>query len=1020
MFTKTLISFFFSAILFIIGPYAYSQTIIPRFESLGVNDGLPHSSVYSITQDKKGFMWFGTPDGLCRYDGSELRVFKYNAEDSGDIINNFIRGKLLEDKAGNIWYSNESGIYFWDAIKEKIIRKKEFLKNEFGNVAFSSVALDSNGSLWLFNVLDGIFEYNIFSGKLTQFPFPGNKNISAIQLAYNTVDEDGNIWMRIVTKNEPYLVFNRSSHNYAVQFEANPPHAVFFSDHKMVSDFNDKLIYTNLQTGESNTISKTINNKKISFYSIEGVKDKYGRLWITTRGKGLYYYDEKNDLFMEFHHDNSKIKSLPFNLTTCLFIDRSENLWVGIDGGGVARLDLKQPKFNLFPLSEGDYSILNDYFTKCFYEDEKERIWFGSHTNGLNIFDTKTDKLANYHSGINKTNSLPGNIVGSILKDANGNMWIGSSGGISLFDEKKNLFKTVVLHGVSQLQPDINSFVYKMIQLNNGDILVATALGLIKIVKQKNDTYEGYYFCDNPFLKSTATDVIEMPGGIIYAALPGNGLYKLTNTSAGYKLSNIFLTGIDLRSIRIDEKDPEWLWVSSGIGLIYFNTITNKYKIWNTNNGLANSYVYGSLEDEKNNLWISTNGGLSYLDRVTNHVENYSYQDGLQSNEFNTQAFYKSPTNTFYFGGIKGFNWFRSKNFKNEQHKPQVAFTQMEVDNILFSMDSALAVNDHIDLPYDKNNLNFKFAALDFTRPEANRIQYTLEGWDTKWITTYTKSVRYSHLPPGNYTMIIKASNTGGIWSDEKRIKFTIEKPYWQTNWFYFLVIFLFIVSIVFATYAFAQMRVRKKLRKLEKLAAIEEERNRISKDMHDEIGNGLTHIALLSELIHAQHSPDSDIKKDINSISTSARKLVQTMSEIIWALNPQNDTLDNLLAYIREQSHQYFEGMNVAFNIHFPEVLPEIKLTNEQRRNLFLVTKEALSNAMKHSQAETIDLSLEITKDKYCFTVTDNGVGMPAQKNKVGSNGVKNMKKRMEDIGGSIEWKNEMKGTSVEYCVTF
>ena len=379
MFTKTLILFFFSAILFIIGPQAYSQTIIPRFESLGVNDGLPHSSVYSITQDKKGFMWFGTPDGICRYDGSTLQGYKYIPESTGDIINNFVRGKMLEDNAGNIWYSNESGIYKWDAAEEKIVRKKAFLKNEFGNVAFVAVVLDSNGSMWLFNVLDGIFEYNIFSGKLTQYPFPGNKNISTVQLAYNTIDEEGNIWMRIVTKNEPYLVFNRSSHTYSIQLEADPPRAIFFCDHKMVKDFNDKLIYANLQTGESKTVLKTINNKKISFYSNEGVKDKYGRLWITTRGKGLYCYDEKNNLFMEYHHDNSKIKSLPFNLTTCLFIDRSENLWIGIDGGGVARLDLKQPKFNLFPLSEGDYSILNDYFTKCFYEDEKERIWFGSH-----------------------------------------------------------------------------------------------------------------------------------------------------------------------------------------------------------------------------------------------------------------------------------------------------------------------------------------------------------------------------------------------------------------------------------------------------------------------------------------------------------------------------------------------------------------------------------------------------------------------------------------------------------------
>ena len=965
-------------------------------------------------------MWFGTPDGLCRYDGSELHGYKYASADPNDVINNFVRGKIFADRAGNIWYSNESGIYKWDVFKEKIVRVKAFEKKAFLGVAFMSVALDSSGSLWLFNIVYGIFEFNIYSGRLTQYPFSAKINSSTIQSTFTTVDEDENIWIRILANSDPYIVFNKSSHKYSSQLADDPPQAIFFSDHKMIAAFDEKLVYKNLLNNQSYTIHKSINKKPVSFYSFDGIEDNYGRLWMTARGNGLFCYDEKNNTFAEYHHDNSKIKSLPFNLTTCLFIDRSENLWIGIDGGGVARLDLKQPRFNLFPLSEGDYPVLKDYFTKCFYEDETGRIWFGTHTTGLNIMDNKTGSLVNYRNKKNNPNSLPGNIVASIVKDVDGNMWVGGSGGISLLNEKKNLFKTILLHGIPKLHPDLNIFVYKMIQLRNGDLAAATLYGLIKIVKQKNGNYAGYHFCDNPFLTSSATDVIELPDGIIYTTIPGHGLYQLTNTPKGYVLSNIYLEGIDLRSVRSDEINPEFLWVSSGIGLICFNTATKKYTIWDTNHGLANSYVYGSLEDEKHNVWISTNGGLSYLDRTTNHIENYSYQDGLQSNEFNTQAFYKSPTNTFYFGGIKGFNWFRSINFKNYPHKPQAAITQMEVDNILFYIDSALSKNDYIELPYDKNNLDFTFAALDYTRPEANRIQYTLEGWDTKWITTNTKSVRYSHLPPGKYTMIVKASNAAGIWSEEKRLKFAIEKPYWKTGWFYFLIVFIFILAVVYTTYTIAQIKVKQKLRKLEKLTAIEEERNRISKDMHDEIGNGLTHIALLSELIQAQHSPDWDIKKDIRSISTSARKLVQTMSEIIWALSPQNDTLDNLLAYIREQSHQYFEGMNVDFTIHFPEVLPEIKLTNEQRRNLFLVTKEALSNAMKHSGAECIHLSLVITNDTYCFTVKDNGIGMPINKSKIGSNGLKNMTKRMEDIGGTIVWKNVDKGTLVEYCLMF
>ena len=198
----------------------------------------------------------------------------------------------------------------------------------------------------------------------------------------------------------------------------------------------------------------------------------------------------------------------------------------------------------------------------------------------------------------------------------------------------------------------------------------------------------------------------------------------------------------------------------------------------------------------------------------------------------------------------------------------------------------------------------------------------------------------------------------------------------------------------------------------------IVKERSRISSDMHDEIGSGITHIALLSELIQTQQKEVPGLKKDINVIATSARKLVQTMSEIIWAMNPQNDTLENLLAYIREQSHQYFESMDMHFEIYFPDAVPDIKLSNEQRRNLYLVTREALNNAMKHSEATCIQLKLEIQKKTCCFSVTDNGKGINEKVNKLGSNGLRNMNKRMEDIEGSIEWLSLERGTIVKYCL--
>jgi signal transduction histidine kinase/ligand-binding sensor domain-containing protein len=996
---------------------AFGQTIIPRFESLGVNDGLPHSSVYSIIQDKKGFMWFGTADGLCRYDGNKLVPYKYSAKTPGDIVNNFVRGKMLPDTSGNIWYSNESGIFKWDAQQEQVLKIKEFTKNEFGNVAFKAVALDADGSLWLLNHERGMFNFNIFSGNIKQYPFPVTVDHSNALFVYSTNDNAGNIWLRIVSNTDPYVVFNTTTHKYSIRLAKDPPHAIFFGNDNAVYAYDDRLVYKEGEN-QTKTIYKSVNNKPLSFYSFEGIRDSHGRLWMTARGNGLFYYDEKNRRFMQYHHDNSRIKSLPFDLTTCLFIDRGDNLWIGIDGGGVARLDLKEPKFNLFPLSAGDYPILKDYFTKCFYEDEKGRTWFGTHTNGLNILDHKTNILTSYLYDKSKLSSLPGNIVGSIFKDREGNTWIGSSGGISIFDETKASFSTIPISGLPRLQPERNAFVSRIIQLKNGDLLAATMLGIIKIIKQGNK-YHGCYFTSNSFLISNTTDVVEMEDGTVYATVTGFGLYQLKPKGIEYTLERIFLAGIDLRSLRKDDHDPGWLWLSTGIGLVHFNTSSKEHILWDEKNGMANSYVYGSLEDTAGNLWISTNGGLSFFNRNAESFTNYTYQDGLQSNEFNTQAFYKSHSGVFYFGGIKGFNWFSPARPPDKRTlRPEAAITGFEINDSVFRKDRNYKENATVSVPYFRNDFNFHFAVLDYTRPEANKVQYMLEGWDGDWVVSDNNSARYANLPPGTYRLRVKAANADGVWSEEERISLIIEAPFWKQKWFYSATLILLLISLVALTYHFSQLSAKRKWRALEKQIAVNAERNRISADMHDEIGSGITHIALLSELIQTQQKGEAEMKKDVKIISVSARKLVQTMSDIIWALNPQNDTLDSLLAYIREQSQQYFDPFNINFTISFPADVLVLKLTNVQRRNLYLVTQELLSNAMKHSCATAIQLGLTVTSKEFCFTVEDNGVGIAGRQATLGSNGLKNLKKRMLDIEGTIEWLPANPGTLVKYCL--
>ncbi|MCO5948374.1 ligand-binding sensor domain-containing protein [Mucilaginibacter flavidus] len=1006
-------------ICMLISQSGWSQRTIPRFETLSSNDGLPHSSVYGIRQDKKGFMWFGTPDGLCRYDGSSLHTFRYQAKSDTDAVNNFIRGSFFEDKQGNIWYSNESGIFKWNVFTENVDRVKAFGKNDFGNSNFICQFMDEHDNLIILNIIKGVFEFDTHTYKLKLYPLPYKIDFSQVSFAQNSADDEGNVWVRLVGKNDPYIFFNRKTHRYAYRLQKYPPQSVFFEKNRHILAFDDRIIFRDLKTGRDTTIFKTIDGKPAPFYSVQNTRDKYGREWFTSRGNGLFYYNEKTGQFYNYHHDNSKLKSLPFDISTCLYIDRGDNLWIGIDGGGVSRLDLKEPKFNLFPLSEGDYPILKDYFTKCFFEDDAGNIWFGTHNSGLNIYNQLTGALKNFQHKDGDDTTLPGNIVSSFLKDKDGNMWVGSSGGISLFDMKKQTFRTIPIIHQPKIFPKLNVFIFKLIQLHDGDILAATLLGLVRLHKDGQGNFTARYLDKYPYLQSNIIDVVEMPDKSIYAAISSIGLFHAKPDGEMYRPFETLLPGIDLRSVRHDEKDAGWLWIGSGMGLIHFNTATNKYQIWGEKSKLPNTYVYGSLEDENHNLWISTNKGLSFFNRTDNTFENYSFLDGLQSNEFNTQSFYKSKTGTFYFGGIKGFNWFKPVNSLKNLLKPGAAITRIEINGEAFLKTSPHFKNQEITVPYSKNDFNIQFAALDYTRPEANKVQYILQNWDSKPVITYGKSVRYSHLLPGNYVFKLKAANTYGVWSDEEKVFIHITAPYWQRAWFYVAGVVLVLGIIVYITYMLSQVKIKRRLVELEKIQAIDAERNRISRDMHDEIGSGLTHIALLSELIQTHQEAELSIKTDVNSISAAARRLLESINEIIWALNPQNDTLESLLAYTREQMQQHFQPFALKLQIDFPDEVPYIKLTNEQRRNLYLVTKEALNNVMKHANATSAELGCRVNGGKIEFTVKDNGGGLPEKAAKVTCNGLKNMLKRMEDIGGDVKWLSDKQGVTVIYTFT-
>ncbi|MES2647758.1 MAG: two-component regulator propeller domain-containing protein [Bacteroidota bacterium] len=962
-----------------------AQNVIPRFENIGVNEGLSQSSVYSIFQDKQGFMWFGTAHGLNRFDGKKVQVYKLPVTTVAN--SNFIRGNICEDASGNIWFCNETGIFCFN-------RLKDALEIQLGFDIYNQSAgtfIDADDNFWIIHPITGIGVYNITKRQYRHYSLQFKINLQSFVWMHFMVDTSGNLLFRIQRKDGVYK-FNTHSQTYEHALAGRDIYTMWMNGNEYCFLSDGKLIVLNnsmqLQRSDDFVAGKEIRNV---------VPDNYGRLWIATLDSGLMMYNKNNRQFTNYRHNNARLKSLPFDLTTNLYIDRADNLWIGSDGGGVSRLDLKPPRFNLFPLNEGDYTFLKDYFTRCFYEDDQQKIWFGTHNSGLNIFDPANGAVEHFEYNKDDKSSLPGNIVSTIFKDRNDQIWICGSRGISIFNEQEKKFAPVQVKDIEAFLNPYDVFVYSMIQLKNGDIIAATIYGLVQI-KLHGNKYSGSLYTNKQF-HGAVTSAIEMYDGSLWITMPLNGLKHVARNINSSKENEVFFKGIDLRSVHIDEKDSTMLWISSGNGLIHFNTISKKYKLYDEKDGMANSYVYGVLEDERHNFWISSNKGLIYFDRLLQRFINYDVNDGLQSNEFNTSAFYKSGSGKFYFGGVKGFNWFTSVDAPFTNTSPGTAITSVLINEKPFHLDSTANANRIIVLPYHQNSIALQFASLDYTRPEANRIGYQLKGWDNDEVISSEMNTRYANLSPGSYELVYRSVNSNGAWSNPARLQIIITAPFWKTTWFYLLLIGVLIGVVIMITRSIAQQKFLKQIAALERANELENERQRIGREMHDDIGAGLTQITLMSEAAKRTAMPIDQL----NEIGVTSRQLVSSISEIIWSMNAENNSLKHLLSYMREQLHKLMEHAGIPFIIEFSVPANNYILSNEQRRNILLATKEIVHNAVKHSQASSIKIKAEIENEFLQISIEDDGVGFNVNKEHSG-NGIRNIKKRTAAIGAELQ----------------
>jgi PAS domain S-box-containing protein len=829
-----LIRYFFFIFLHGIALAAVSQKQNMRFEHLGTDQGLSQSNVICILQDSRGFMWFGTRDGLNKYDGYKFTVYKNDAGDPGSLSNNFIRD-IAEDKNGDLWIATLGGLCRYDRQKNRFTSYKHDSKNSHsisGNL-ITSILEDSGENIWI-GTERGLNMYDKKRNQFVHYTYDKNADNSLGDVFVRTIFEDSRHDLWVGTFNGGLNLFNRKNKTFT-RFQHNENDSKSISSNNVYTMFEDSkhrlwlgtngggLELFNKLSGDfshfkhdDNKSNSVVGN---SVYAIN--EDNEKNLWIGTENGGLSLLNPETGLFYTYQNDVVDNTSLSNNSVYAIYKDTKSNIWLGTFNGGVDMVNPDAAKFTHYKHILNKNSLSNNNVL-CIYEDAQKNIWIGTDGGGLNLFDPQTGHFTHFGHEKNNKNSICGNYVLSICGDSKGNIWIGTWGdGVTVFNKTKGTFKHFKNdpHDPSSLS---NNNAWKIFEDKEKNLWIGTYGGGLNLFDPLNNSFTRYQYnagSKTGISGNNIQSILEDSEGKLWITTDGGGLNQFDKKN---KTFSRFLHDDKKNSIinnsagSIYEDRNKNLWIGTMAGLSFLDKKTNSFVNYTTSDGLPNNVIFGILEDQKGNLWISTNKGISRFDPVNKVFKNFGLSDGLQSNEFKQQAYCKSSSGAMYFGGNNGFNQFFPDSIKANSFAPPLVITSFQIFNkeVPVSVDSTISPlkkdiseTKEITISYRSSVISFGFASLNYTIPEKKQYAYMLEGFDKTWNEVgVQRTATYTNLDPGEYIFKVKGMNNDGNWSDSvTSIRLTITPPFWLTWWFKSISA-LFIVAC-FA--AFYKMRIK-------------------------------------------------------------------------------------------------------------------------------------------------------------------------------------------------------------------
>ena len=962
------------------------------FKNLSIRNGLSQNTVNAILQDRKGFMWLGTKDGLNRYDGLSFRKFKHDAANPRSIGNSFITS-LYEDFNGNIWVGTDAGVYIYYPEKEAF---EEFdcqsLEKTRIERSVSMIAGDKQGRVWIAVEAQGMFCYDTRQKLLRNYPLSEiSSNIKCF-----TFDSGGTLWLGFYGDGLYYSKDNLATvHPYGSpedgkrEFEGGVITKIVQGNYNClyIGSVKEGVSELNLTSGQVRNLL-AIDESGESIFCRDLLPYSDNELWIGTES-GIYIYNLRTAQFIHLRASLYDSYSLSDNAIYALYKDREEGLWIGSYFGGVDYYPRQYTYFAKY-YPKNIANSLHGKRVREFCRADDGTLWIGTEDGGLNHFNPKTKEFHFFEPSAGFTN------IHGLCMDGS-HLWVGTfSKGLRVIDTRTGVVLRTYTEGHTPHSLNDNS-IFSICRTSAGEIYLGTLFGLLRY-NRTQDNFDRIPELNGKFVY----DIKEDSYGNLWLATYANGACCYDVSVRRWK--NYVFDAEDEKSLPYDkvlsvfEDSYRQIWLTTqGGGFCLFHPDTETFTRYGLKDGLPNDVVYQIVEDDDRFLWLTTNNGLVRFDPKTMEMKVFSTANGLPTNQFNYRSGFKDEAGNIYLGSINGFVAFDPRTFAENRQVPAVAIT----DFLLFNKEvpvgetdsplkSSITFSDKVVLTADQNSFSFRIAALSYQAPRMNKLMYKLEGFDEGWLTIgESPLVTYSNLGYGDYVFKVKASNSDGVWNEqETSLHLSILPPFYLSGWAYCFYVLFFMGCLVCVIFYFKRRNYRKQHRQMEMLEQEKEREVYHAKidfftNVAHEIRTPLTLIKGPLENIILKKEVDSETKEDLYIMKQNTERLLNLTNQLLDFRKTEtrgfrlNFTECDVVAVLRE-TYLRFTSLAKQKGLDFILELPqECFMADVNQEALTKIISNLLNNGVKYASTY-LRISLETDEKVFHIRTFNDGEMIP------------------------------------------